>query len=193
MDTSKNRRMSAVWLRASSSSSTVAKVTAGKMFDKAKIASMRKKLVTKSLEAYDVLLSALDENLVRLFGDVSVGDANALWTVMERHFLQANTSAGEVATLTEELASIKMVNKKDGKMETVPEFVARMKGIIARLAKLKAPANEMNTMIRFIKAVEESGLSEYNIDCQLAWRDLRSGRAKTLDDLVVEFVRERTR
>lgn len=156
--------------------------------DKAKII---RKLVSKSLEAYNLLLSALDENLIRLFSDVSVGDA--LWTVMERHFLQANTSAGEIASLTEELATIKMVAKKNGNLETVPEFVARIKSIVSRLTALNSPANEMNVMIRFIKAVEESGLSEYHIDCQLAWRDLRSGRAKSLDDLVVEFVRERTK
>ena len=72
---------------------------------------MRQKLVMKSMKAHSVLMTALDKDLIRLFGDVSIGDANALWTMMERHFLQANTSAGEIASLTEELASIKMIPK----------------------------------------------------------------------------------
>ena len=175
----------------SESSGSAGTTTVTKTADQVKIASIKQKLVMKSQKAHTILLMSIDKDLIRLFADVSMGDANALWTVMERHFLQANTSAGEVASLTRELSSIKMMQKKNGSLETIHEFVARVKSIVARLETLKESPGQMTVMIQFIQAVAESGLPEYSIACELAWRDIENGTAKTLDDLVKNFIRQR--
>ena len=148
---------------------------------------VKRTLAEKSLQAYELLLMALNSDMLALVADCSMGDANAVWVTIERLQLKARSATDEVVLIKEQLATFK-VEKKEGKMERVVDFLARIKAMMARLRQHGGVVDEHAVMLRFLKAMKKVKSQQMNY--KLARRAFKRGQVRTLDDLALEFLEQ---
>lgn len=153
-----------------------------------KVKAMKKDLVRRSEQAYELLLSALNGDMVAVTGDVTAGDANALWVAVQRHQLKARSSADEVARLKGELATLRLKKNKNGEREKVVDFIARIKALVAKLQSVQIYVDNLDVALRFLSALKK--FKRFHLGYKLARRAVRRGKVQTLDDVAVDFLEQ---